>query len=197
MWASSSTTSPVTAGRSATASSSSLPASFATKLAELIGNEAAFGDHGAITAKMNGLADPGIAEELCAASRAGGASRPGRARASVAFAPASPGVSDRITVRSVLGRYLEHSRIFRFANGNGPGQPLFLMGSADLMQRNLDMRVEALVPVEDPVHQARLDYILTTMLAPDVVAWELGPDAVWRRAESGATLDAQRRIAGR
>lgn len=172
------------------------PRMLRARLVELIRNEAGFGDHGAVTAKMNGLADPDMAEELCAASRAG-VRVDLVVRGICCLRPGVEGVSDRIVVRSVLGRYLEHSRIFRFANGNGPGQPLYLLGSADLMQRNLDMRVEALVPVEDPVHQSRLEYILTTMLAPDVVAWELGADAVWRRAESGATLDAQRRIAGR
>lgn len=166
------------------------------ELTELIANEAGYGDHGSITAKMNGLGDPGMAAVLCEASTAG-ARIDLVVRGICCLRPGVVGVSEHITVRSVLGRYLEHSRIFRFGNGNGPGRPLYLIGSADLMQRNLDGRVETLVPVEDPAHQARLDHILTTMLAPDVLAWDLGPDGTWHRTEGEGWVDAQRRLAGR
>ena len=94
--------------------------------------------------------------------------------------PASPGVSERITVRSIVGEFLEHSRIWGFANG---GQADWYIGSADLMDRNLDRRVEAVVPVEDPEARARLAEIIEVMLADDRRSWQLGPDATWRRTE--------------
>ena len=93
--------------------------------------------------------------------------------------PGVPGLSERIRVRSIVGRYLEHSRIYRFANGRGPGLPTILIGSADLMPRNLDRRVEALVPVEEPELQARLDEILEVNLADDTLAWVLDDTGAW------------------
>ncbi|MEZ5216135.1 MAG: hypothetical protein R2715_05965 [Ilumatobacteraceae bacterium] len=97
-------------------------------------------------------------------------------------------------MRSVLGRYLEHSRIYVFANGNGPGQPLYLIGSADMMARNLDHRVEALVPIEHPAHQARIDSLLSAMWRSDVAAWELGADTIWRRVGGENAIDAQQLV---
>ena len=97
-----------------------------------------------------------------------------------------PGLSENIRVRSLLGRYLEHSRIVWFAHGEqghlatpeDPEQrpadkPLYLIGSADWMPRNLDRRVEVLVPVTHPKHQAWLDQVFEFALAPDIVRWEL------------------------
>jgi polyphosphate kinase len=83
-------------------------------------------------------------------------------------------------VRSILGRYLEHSRMFRFAHGNGDS-PLFLIGSADLMERNLDRRIEVLAPVVHPKHQAWLDQVLAFLLDDDVVRFELDGDGTWHR----------------
>jgi polyphosphate kinase len=105
-----------------------------------------------------------------------------------------PGLSERIRVRSIVGRYLEHSRIYRFANGDGVGAPRVLIGSADLMPRNLDRRVEALVPVLDPGLQARLDEILEVNLTDDVLAWLLGPDGRWSRIEPRGELDTHVRL---
>jgi polyphosphate kinase len=90
-------------------------------------------------------------------------------------------MSETILVRSILGRYLEHSRVFRFANGAGPGRPLHLIGSADLMGRNLDRRVEVLVPVTAPENQRRIDEVLDELLAPDAIAWMLDAEGVWTR----------------
>jgi polyphosphate kinase len=99
-------------------------------------------------------------------------------------------MSDNIRVRSILGRYLEHSRIYRFGHGNvadGERMPgseadaLHLIGSADLMPRNLRRRVEVLVPVKNPRHTVWLDQVLQFSLADDVVAWELRPDDTWAR----------------
>jgi len=101
-----------------------------------------------------------------------------------------PGMSENIRVRSILGRYLEHSRIYRFAHGNlvdGERLPdatddaVHLIGSADLMPRNLNRRVEVLTPVTLPRHRAWLDQALAFALADDVVAWELCPDDTWER----------------
>jgi polyphosphate kinase len=95
--------------------------------------------------------------------------------------PGVPGLSENIRVRSLIGRYLEHSRILQFANGAGPGSPVTYIGSADLMPRNLDRRIEAMVPVVDPHLQRRVDEILAVEMADDVLAWTLGPDATWTK----------------
>ena len=92
-----------------------------------------------------------------------------------------PGLSENIRVRSVLGRYLEHSRIYRFAHGDVDDEPLYLIGSADLMPRNLDRRVEVLVPIDHPKHREWLDQVLDFQLADDIVRWELQPDDTWMR----------------
>ena len=91
------------------------------------------------------------------------------------------GLSENIRVRSILGRYLEHSRIYRFAHGDVDDQPLYLIGSADLMPRNLDRRVEVLVPIEHPKHRDWLDQVFEFLLADDIVRWELQPDDSWER----------------
>jgi polyphosphate kinase len=105
-----------------------------------------------------------------------------------------PGLSENIRVRSIVGRYLEHSRIFEFANGAGPGRSLHYIGSADWMPRNLDRRVEALTPVDDPRLQARLEEILDVNLADDVLAWTLGPDGTWSKVETIAGVDTHLRL---
>jgi polyphosphate kinase len=81
-------------------------------------------------------------------------------------------------VRSIVGRYLEHSRIFRF--GGDPRTARYYIGSADLMQRNLDRRVEAAVPVSDPILQQRLNEILAVDLSDDCAVWHLTADGTWR-----------------
>jgi polyphosphate kinase len=90
-----------------------------------------------------------------------------------------PGLSERVRVRSVVGRFLEHSRIFRF--GSAARGRRHYIGSADLMTRNLDRRVEVLAPVEDPALQARLDQILEVNFDPNARAWELEGSGRWRR----------------
>jgi polyphosphate kinase len=94
--------------------------------------------------------------------------------------PVVPDVSERIRVRSIVGEFLEHSRIFGFGND---GAPEWYIGSADLMERNLDRRVEALAPIEDPVARARVDEIISSLLADDRHSWQLGRDGTWRRTE--------------
>ena len=98
-------------------------------------------------------------------------------------------MSEGISVRSLVGRYLEHSRVYRFANGGGPGKQLTYIGSADLMPRNLDRRVEVVAPVLDRELSARIDDVLDLELADDVLAWEL-VDRTWTKVETEKGLDA-------
>jgi polyphosphate kinase len=91
-----------------------------------------------------------------------------------------PGLSDRIRVRSVLGRFLEHSRFFVFDAGK---ETTFLLGSPDLMPRNLDHRVEVLAPVSDGRAQQRIAASFDALLADNAQAWELGPEGSWKRVE--------------
>lgn len=156
------------------------PHELRTRLIELIRAEGDLGAVGGITLKLNSLADPEMIEELYAAS-AKGARVDLVVRGICCLRAGVPGMSDNIRVRSILGRYLEHSRIFRFANGSGAGQPLHFIGSADLMGRNLDRRVEVLTPLTHPRHQAWIDHTLDLDLAPDVPAFELQPDDTWKR----------------
>jgi polyphosphate kinase len=94
--------------------------------------------------------------------------------------PGVEGVSESIRVRSIVGRFLEHSRIYVFGTGE---RERFYIGSADIMERNLDRRVEALAPVSDPENQARLREIIDIMLSDDRRAWVLDSNDRWQRAE--------------
>jgi polyphosphate kinase len=95
-------------------------------------------------------------------------------------------------VRSIVGRYLEHSRIYCF--GSDPASAEYLIGSADWMPRNLDRRVEALVPVTAPDLKERLAEIFAVDLADDVLAWELGADGSWHKVESSDGIEAHERL---
>ncbi len=147
-------------------------------LAEARANEVTPGS-GRIRAKMNNLVDPDMIDALYAASRAG-VSIDLVVRGICCLRPGVKGLSENIRIRSIIGRYLEHSRIFEFANGNGEAQLAVYFGSADWMPRNLDKRIEALTPVTDPELVSRLCDILDVNLADDSLAWELGADANWR-----------------
>jgi polyphosphate kinase len=129
-----------------------------------------------IVMKMNSLVDPLMIRALYQASQAG-VEIDLIVRGICCLKPGVPGVSDHIRVRSLIGRFLEHSRIFHFHND---GRPEYLIGSADLMPRNLDRRVEATVPVLDLELQARLQHILDLCLADRRQAWELRGDR-WTR----------------
>ena len=91
-----------------------------------------------------------------------------------------PGLSESIGVYSTLGRFLEHGRIYRFENG---GEPEFFLGSADWMQRNLDRRIESIVPVKDPTVQGELEAILRVYEEDNASAWDMQPDGTYRRRE--------------
>lgn len=170
------------------------PHDLRTSLLDLIDHESSFGSAGHIVAKLNSLTDPDMVEALCRASQAG-VRVDLLIRGICCLRPGVEGVSDNIRVRSILGRYLEHSRVVRFEHGEGDA-PMFLLGSADWMERNLDRRVEVMVPVLHPKHRDWLDQVLAFELADDIVCHELGPDAVWRRRgpEHFAEGDAQGRF---
>ena len=154
----------------------------------LIANEAAHGTDGRIIAKMNSLSDPQMVDALYDASAAG-VEIDLIIRGICCLRPGVPGLSETIRVRSIVGRYLEHSRIYYFANGNGTGRPLYLIGSADLMTRNINRRVEALVPIDEPSLRARLQEVIDVTLADDQLAWELAGDGRWSRATGDEHVD--------
>ncbi|CAN5828119.1 polyphosphate kinase 1 [soil metagenome] len=134
---------------------------------------------GRIVIKCNAIVDPPIIAALYRASQAG-VEIDLIVRGMCSLRPGLAGISQSIRVRSVVGRYLEHSRILIFGRGE---RERFLIGSADMMERNLDRRVEAMTPVADEESRARLRTIVEVMLADDRRAWVLGPDDNWRRVE--------------
>jgi polyphosphate kinase len=164
------------------------PHSLRPGLVELIRREReAPAGTGHILMKMNSLVDADMIDELYAAS-SDGVRIDLVVRGICCLRAGVPGLSENIAVRSIVGRYLEHSRIYRFANGGGVGEPVHFMGSADLMPRNLDRRVEAMVPIEDPLLRHRIDEILAVSLADDTLAWRLQDDR-WARVPRHATLE--------
>jgi polyphosphate kinase len=162
------------------------PTTLLPRIVELIEREAAAPD-GRIVAKMNSLVEPEVIDALYAASRTG-TPIDLVVRGICALRPGVPGLSENIRVRSIVGRYLEHSRIFRFGSPDRGFE--YLIGSADWMSRNLRRRVEAVTPVTDPDLQARLEEVLQVNLTDDVLAWELGADAVWRKVPTTTGTDS-------
>lgn len=130
-----------------------------------------------IRIKVNSLVDETVIDALYRASQAG-VPVDIWVRGICAVRPGVPGLSENIRVRSILGRFLEHSRVFGFGGG---GDPEIWIGSADLMHRNLDRRIEALVRVTDPGHRAAIDRLLETGVADSTASWHLGPDGDWTR----------------
>ncbi len=159
------------------------------KLLELIRRESRPG--GKIVMKMNSLVDAEMIDALYAASQSG-ADIDLVIRGICCLRPGVPGLSDRIRVRSIVGRYLEHSRIFRFGR-RASGYDHYI-GSADLMPRNLDRRVEATAPVLDPALKRRLDQILRVLMRDDVLAWRLRADGRWTKVHERKGLNAQARL---
>jgi polyphosphate kinase len=166
------------------------PGGLRKALLDLINEEAEAGPDGRIVFKVNNLIDPAMIEALYAASRAG-VEIDLIVRSMCCLQPGLTGLSETVRVRSIVGRYLEHSRIFRFGGGSRP--PRYYIGSADLMQRNLDRRVECVAPVVDAELQARLDEMLEIALADDVLAWELGT-AGWHKVPTVNGLNSQTRL---
>jgi polyphosphate kinase len=147
---------------------------------------------GTITMKMNSLVYDELIDELYAASAAG-AQVQLIVRGICCLRAGVPGLSEHITVRSIVGRYLEHSRIFRFGDRTDPDVQ-YVIGSADLMPRNLDRRVEAMLRVTDPRSRDRLDEILELNLADDTLAWQLEPDGRWRRVPTTVGIESHERF---
>jgi polyphosphate kinase len=143
---------------------------------------------GHIRAKMNSLVDPAIVALLYEASQAG-VKIDLVIRGMCCLYPGREGLSESITVVSIIGRYLEHSRIFWFANN---GEPEVFIGSADWMPRNLDRRVEALSPIEEPALREQLERLLDLYLEDDSGAWEMNSDGSFSQRKPGKhSLDAQ------
>jgi polyphosphate kinase len=194
------------------------PLSLRGSMMELIEREKAAGSHGRMVWKMNNLVDPGIIDALYDASQAG-VRVDLIVRGICCLRPGVAGLSENIRVRSLVGRYLEHSRIYFFgatgkngavlipstldgaaearlpiARGAVPDGGEYYIGSADMMPRNLDRRVEAVVPVTDQELCQRLREILEVEMADDVLAWELRGDGTWAKMPTVTGLNTQRQF---
>jgi polyphosphate kinase len=139
-----------------------------------------------IKAKMNSLVDSRIIQRLYAASQAG-VSIDLLVRGMCSLRPGLAGISDNIRVSSVIGRFLEHSRVFWFTNG---GDDELYLGSADWMPRNLDRRVEAITPIEDPVLRQQLQNLLNAYLEDNCSAWDMAADGQFRQRQSDSEMHA-------
>jgi len=175
------------------------PVTVRKRIMAMIEEQADAGPAGRIVLKVNGLTDASMTDALYRASGAG-VQIDLAVRGLCRLRPGIPELSENIRVRSIVGSFLEHSRIYRFGGAPadpaaGPGLPLkIFIGSADLMGRNLDRRVEVVVPVRDPELQARLFEILDLVFADDTNAWELGPDRCWRRVKNVHGTNSQERL---
>ncbi len=171
------------------------PRSVRTGLVERIDREAQIAREGRpawIRIKVNSIVDEATIDALYRASQAG-AQVDLVVRGICAVRPGVPGLSETIRVRSILGRFLEHSRIFAFGND---GHPDVLIGSADLMHRNLDRRVEALVSIVDEEQVVNLVELLEGSMDDGTASWHLGPDGTWVRHHLGADGEPLRDLQG-
>ncbi len=175
------------------------PVTVRKRILAMIEEQTEAGPEGRIVLKLNGLTDATMIDALYRASGAGvpiDLSVRGLCR----LRPGIADLSENISVRSLVGSFLEHSRIYRFGGEPknpevGPGLPLKLyIGSADLMGRNLDRRVEVLAPISDPELQARIFEILDLVFADETNTWQLGSDRRWRRVENVHGISAQNRL---
>jgi len=167
------------------------PSHLRRTLVERIEEQAELGRAGRITMKMNSLVDPALIDTLYDAAQRG-VQIDLVVRGICCLRPQVPGLSDNVSVRSIVGRFLEHSRVYRF--GAEPEAAEYLIGSADLMPRNLDHRVEALVPVTTARLRARLAEMLELDLADDTLAWELRPDGTWHKVATTMGISTHRAL---
>ena len=163
------------------------PAGLRSGLSDLIREEMR-SENGRIIVKMNSLVDPGMIGLLYEASQAG-VQIDCIVRGICGLRPGVAGLSENIRVRSVIGRYLEHARLYYFANGWGEDQSVVYMGSADLMKRNLDYRVESLVAITDTSIAERLVESLEMDLEPNLQSWDLAADGSWTRDARDGLVD--------
>jgi polyphosphate kinase len=160
------------------------------RIVERIREQAALGPEGRILIKVNHVVDPEMIDALYGAAAAGTpVDLIVRGNCSIY---ATPGDFGGITVRSIVGRFLEHSRIYRF--GQPGSDAVYYIGSADLMPRNLDGRVEALVPVTDIRLKERLEEIIQVELADDMLAWKGEPDGSWTKVDTVDGVDSHVRL---
>ncbi|MBN2113119.1 MAG: polyphosphate kinase 1 [Acidimicrobiia bacterium] len=145
---------------------------------------------GRIVLKLNHLVDSEIVDELYAAAAAG-ADIDLIVRGQCCLRPGVDGLAERVRVRSLVGKYLEHSRIMRF--GEGP-EAAYFIGSADMMPRNLNRRVEVMTPITDSSLCLRLEEVLRVCLADDTLAWGLEPDGTWAKVPTNRGVNTHRRL---
>jgi polyphosphate kinase len=182
------------------------PKRFRPWVLDQIRHQASLGRSGNIAIKANGLTDSEVIDALYGASQEG-AQILLIIRGMCCLRPGVPGLSENISVRSVVGRFLEHSRIFRFGHptpGEGAteaergaaeqNRASYFIGSGDLMERNLNGRIEAFVPVRDPELCNRLEEIIAMNLDDDMNSWSLGSDGSWSRVPTSLGFSARRRF---
>ncbi len=169
------------------------PAFLRARVIELIQEQARLGAMGRITIKVNNLTDPAIIDALYAASGAGVAIDI-IARGICCLRPQVGGLSDNITVKSIVGRYLEHSRIFCFGGGDAQNPARIWVGSADLMERNLDRRIEAIFPITAERDKSRILDILRLDMADDTNSWLMDSSGRYLRVTPRRHLSVQRQL---
>jgi polyphosphate kinase len=165
------------------------PTATRTRIVEMINVQRDLGAEGRIAIKVNGLTDPAIIDALYQASSEGVEVRL-EVRTLCCLRPGVSGLSENITVHSLVGEFLEHSRVFIFGHPGSADVAIYL-GSADLMERNLDRRVEVLVPIEDVSLQAELAEAFEITWRDDLFTWALGTDRRWRRLQPVNNFSAQ------
>jgi len=165
------------------------PLNTRTRMVALIRQQRDLGAEGRVAIKVNGLTDPTIIDALYEASIAGVEIRL-IVRTLCCIRPGVPDLSENISVHSVVGEFLEHSRIFSFGKIDSEGYSVFI-GSADLMERNLDRRVEVIVPVLDQSIRSEIEDCFEVSWRDDTHTWVLGTDRRWRRLQSVNNFDSQ------